>query len=289
MNKVLRLTGETLVCGIKVPNIAGGFGENKKAMLTKSIAEIHGKELKHVNEVINNNINRFVVDIDVIDLKQVGQTDLFSESGILTKAQIGNASNIYLLSERGYAKLLKIFDDDLAWDKYEEIIDGYFRMRDEIVSPLLAGKSNYLQIAPIIQDEFSIAKIFSEATGVKIDIANSIALTRTEKKTGESLEEYRKALPAAKHEVGIYTATELGVKIGGIRAVDINKKLLSAGLQYQDISTRISSKTSKEKTEKQWRLTAEGKKYAEEYPYDNHGHSGYQIKWNESVISLLNH
>ncbi|WP_255428441.1 ORF6C domain-containing protein [Sporosarcina sp. resist] len=49
----------------------------------------------------------------------------------MTKAQIGNSKNIYLLSERGYAKLLKVFEDDLAWDKYDELLDGYFQMRDE--------------------------------------------------------------------------------------------------------------------------------------------------------------
>lgn len=127
----LTIKGTTEVCGISVPNIAGGFGEEKKSMLAQHIGEIHGKENRQVNEAINNNRKRFKENIDVIDLKQIDQTDLFLESGILTKAQIGNSKNIYLLSERGYAKLLKVFEDDLAWDKYDEILDGYFQMRDE--------------------------------------------------------------------------------------------------------------------------------------------------------------
>ena len=44
------------------------------------------------------------------------------------------SNNIYLLSERGYSKLLKIMDDDLAWEKYDELVDNYFNMRQVINS-----------------------------------------------------------------------------------------------------------------------------------------------------------
>ena len=47
--------------------------------------------------------NRFRTGIDLLDLKQVISNNLFSDYGF-TKAQWGNANNIYLLSERGYAK-----------------------------------------------------------------------------------------------------------------------------------------------------------------------------------------
>lgn len=126
----LAVKEDILVCGIKVPNISGGFGINKKSMLAKHIAEIHNKELKKVNEVINDNRNRFKDNVDIIDIKQVGQADLFLETGILTKAQVGNAKHIYLLSERGYAKLIKMFNDDLSWDLYDQMLDEYFELRD---------------------------------------------------------------------------------------------------------------------------------------------------------------
>jgi len=287
MNKTLRLVGTTTICGVSVPKIAGGFGEDKKAMLAKTIAEIHGKQLMHVNEAINNNRSRFKDGIDIIDLKGTEFAIGLVDSEIMTRNSLNAANNIYLLSERGYAKLLKIFDDDLAWDKYEAILDEYFHMRDEIVYPLTTGRHNYLQIAPIIEDELAIAKLIADATGIKPGIANSIAINRIERKTGESMEEYKKALPSAEHETGIYTATELGLKIGGIRAVDMNKKLSSLGLQYRDTYTRTSKKTGDRKTEKQWRLSEEGRKYAEEFPYERNGHSGYQIKWNDSVMQLL--
>lgn len=33
-----------------------------------------------------------------------------------SKMQVSKAEHIYLLSERGYAKLVKIMDTDLAWE-----------------------------------------------------------------------------------------------------------------------------------------------------------------------------
>lgn len=126
----LKNIGKQHIGKYEFTGIEGGFGEGKKAMLVKDIAEIHTKEVKEINRLINNNIDRFKKDIDLIDLKQVISNHLFSEYGF-TKAQWGNANNIYLLSERGYSKLLKILEDDKAWEVYEELVDNYFSMRSE--------------------------------------------------------------------------------------------------------------------------------------------------------------
>lgn len=127
----LTIKGTTEVCGTTVPNIAGGFGEDKKSMLANYIAEIHEKELMFVNQNINRNRKRFKDGIDILDLKGTDFVITLSNNGILTQNAINRASNIYLLSERGYAKLLKVFEDNLAWDKYDELLDGYFSMREE--------------------------------------------------------------------------------------------------------------------------------------------------------------
>ncbi|CAM3081351.1 ORF6N domain-containing protein [Lactobacillus bombicola] len=124
----LRVIGTEHIGKVEFTGIEGGFGKNKKAMLVKDIAQIHSKEVKAINQAINMNRSRFREGIDLVDLKQVNQIDLFSELGF-TRAQWGNANHIYLLSERGYAKLLKILDDDKAWDIYDQLVDNYFNMR----------------------------------------------------------------------------------------------------------------------------------------------------------------
>lgn len=98
-------------------DIEGGFGQGKKAMLVKEIAEIHGREEKHINELINNNIKRFNVNIDIVNLLSSKDFEVVVDDlGLRTS---NRQKYSYLLSERGYSKLLKILEDDVAWEQYE--------------------------------------------------------------------------------------------------------------------------------------------------------------------------
>ncbi|MDD9149319.1 phage antirepressor KilAC domain-containing protein [Sporolactobacillus sp. CQH2019] len=130
MKNDLVISGTSTVAGVEIPNIIGGFGEDKKSMLAKQIAEIHGKTLKQTNQTINMNRKRFKNGVDVIDLKN-GQFDLPFEKLGFTKRDVAISKNIYLLSERGYAKLIKIFGDDKSWELYDQLLDGYFELREE--------------------------------------------------------------------------------------------------------------------------------------------------------------
>lgn len=126
--EALKVLGTEKVGKIEFTGIEGGFGEGKKAMLVRDIALIHKTDVRTINQTINRNRKRFKEGIDLIDLKQITHSDLFMKLRF-TKTQWGNANHIYLLSERGYAKLLKIMDDDKAWDIYDELVDNYFNMR----------------------------------------------------------------------------------------------------------------------------------------------------------------
>ena len=134
-NNELIIKGTVKVCGIDVPNIYGGFSKDQKVMLAKTVATIHSKELKHVNELINNNINNkyFEEGTDYIDLKKsVGSNDSLLELG-LTKQSISNSKNIYLLSQQGYTLLLKLLDTPLARKQYKIVIRDYFSLKESII------------------------------------------------------------------------------------------------------------------------------------------------------------
>ncbi|QYE96679.1 phage antirepressor KilAC domain-containing protein [Paraclostridium sordellii] len=133
MKRDLQVQGTTVINGVEIPNVLGGFGEGKKSLTDKTIAEIHNVEVREIRQLIKNNISRFKESIDYIDLKQINQNDVFFNLDF-TKAQVGNSKNIYLLSERGYAKLIKIMDSDIAWDIHDKLIDEYFAMREVINS-----------------------------------------------------------------------------------------------------------------------------------------------------------
>ncbi|MEB8855879.1 ORF6C domain-containing protein [Bacillus cereus] len=131
----IRLLGRRNIAGYEFTGIEGGFGEGKKAMLVKDIAVIHGRQSSRINERINENRKRFKDGIDIIDLLGVGLTDTEIKKYGFTQQAVnsyrGRNGNIYLLSERGYFKLLKILEDEKAWDIYDQFVDGYFNMREK--------------------------------------------------------------------------------------------------------------------------------------------------------------
>ena len=145
----LEVRGTQNFKGIEIPVIEGGFGEGKRCMGDKTIAEIHDMQTIHVRENISKNIKRFKEGIDFIDLKVIGDIDnnleLLTQLGY-TKMQISKAEHIYLLSERGYAKLIKIMDSDLAWEIHDELMDEYFAMREVINSDEQLKANLLLQI-----------------------------------------------------------------------------------------------------------------------------------------------
>ena len=65
----------------------------------------------------------------------------------------------------------------------------------------------------------------------------------------------------------------LKCKTGKPNAAEANRRLEAAGLM--------------ERRGKRWKLTEAGKAYGEEKPYVNHGHSDYQIVWNDRVYEAL--
>ncbi len=82
-------------------------------------------------------------------------------------------------------------------------------------------------------------------------------------------------LPPAEHEIGYLTPTQLAKKLGLKSAQEVNKKLVEFELQEADGNGSYT-------------LTEKGARYGEAIPFNNHGHSGYQIKWCEAVSIFFN-
>lgn len=130
-----------------------------------------------------------------------------------------------------------------------------------------------------IKDVASTAKTLMKMFAVKEGIAQATAFNMIEKAYCIDLSPVKQLIQPADHQTGYLTPTEIGMKMGGERANKINLMLADLKLQCQELGA---------KGKKIWRLTDSGKNYGEEFPYDaKTGHSGYQIKWNENVLSLL--
>lgn len=126
--EALKVLGIEKIGKIEFTGIEGGFGEGKKAMLAKDIATIHNQPVGNINRIVNNNRKWFEDGIDVIDLK-TNASDASVLQNTFTKAQWGNANNIYLFSERGYSMLVKFMNDEKATQVYKQLLNNYFNMR----------------------------------------------------------------------------------------------------------------------------------------------------------------
>lgn len=127
-------------------------------------------------------------------------------------------------------------------------------------------------ISTAVKDVDATAKQLMKLFAVKDGIAYAAAVNMVEQTYQMDMSPVKKLLPVATHETGFLNAGGVGAKLG-VNAKRANLLLCNKGLQVN--------------IDGQWRLTDAGKRYAEEMPYTNHGHSGYQIQWNESVIKEL--
>lgn len=176
----LTVTGKQNFMGIDIPVVWGGFGADKKCILDKTIAEIHNQPDREIRRRITDNIKRFRENVDIIDLKQrVGEShtlEILLSIGY-SKQAITQADHIYILSERGYGKLVKIMDTDLAWEIYDNIMDEYFELREQ-------KKQERLEV---VNETVKIFTDLQEKAGCSAEIRLLTAKTIIEKNTGITL------------------------------------------------------------------------------------------------------
>lgn len=202
----LKLLGKEKVGKFEFTGIEGGFGENKRAMLVKDIAAIHGSTVKRINELINRNRPRFLTGIDILDLK-IEKSMVVLNDLKFSKIEVNNANNIYMLSERGYAKLLKILEDDKAWEIYDELVDNYFNMRQAIKDnskEIIADKRLMIMEENAKTRKANLLYKIAMATESQSSAQSMLALAAKEL-TGEM------TIPVMKRKE--YSATEVGEKL----------------------------------------------------------------------------
>lgn len=224
MARELQITGTQMLNGQTVKVIEGGFGEGQKCMLAKTIAELHDEELRVINQIINRNRDEFEDGVDILDLKQITNCDLFLESGIFTKAQWGNATNIYLLSEQGYMLLVGFMKTDKAKEIRKQLRREYFQMRETLKCQRLEDLPSYE-----IQDPLERAIRWMEEYQEKEAFKQTAIVQQ---------EQLREMKPKADHYDEMMDKRTLW-KVGaiaqdfGISAVQLNKILATLKIQYK--------------------------------------------------------
>lgn len=221
----LQVKGTQSFMGKEIPVVEGGFGEGQKVILAKTIAEIHGMRIGKINELINTNIDEFEFGVDILDLKTKPYQGSVLENNLFTKAQWGNAKNIYLLSEQGYMALVMLMRTEKAKEIRKQLRKEYFAMREVINS-----------------DEQLKAKLLLDIyNGGQEGVIASKQLMELEKKP--LLETIEKQQPKVNtfdkfmNAEGLYTSTQMAKLFKMPSAMKLNKLLNVEGLIYKQGNT----------------------------------------------------
>ena len=255
--EALKVIGQEKIGKFEFTGIEGGFGKDKKAMTINDIAVIHSTTVKRLNELINRNRKRFKDGIDIIDLLSNKNFEVVLNDLGFNQNQINRSNHIYLLSERGYAKLLKIMDDDKAWDIYDELVDNYFNMR-------VAIKEN--KPAIVNQERLKIMKDNSATRRANILYKIAMATDSTSSKEAllaKAAEVLTGEMTIPVMKVKYYSAGEVGKKLG-IKAQKVGKIANRLGLKAEQPSQNKYGRWANSKSRysdkevPQWLYTDEG-------------------------------
>lgn len=100
----------------------------------------------------------------------------------------------------------------------------------------------------------------------------AVALQAIHEDTGLTTEPYRLALPSVEEPANL-NQTQLG-ELLGIKSRAVGDLLRGAGLMVTDEANQRV-------------VTEAGRKYGEMKPFNRNGHSGYEPRWNKSVLEVL--
>ncbi len=99
-------------------------------------------------------------------------SDLLTALGYSTQ-MITQAEHIYILSERGYAKLVKIMDTDQAWDIYNHLLDEYFLLRETARETFsIENLSRELQMFKAIFDSVARTELAQKEQAAALEAVN---------------------------------------------------------------------------------------------------------------------
>lgn len=100
----------------------------KRVVTFKDIDTVHQRPEGTASRNFNQNRQRFV---NAVDFFKISQKEL--PTNFVDNSKGGNPNiQVTLITESGYLMLVKSFTDDLAWKVQRELVDSYFRVKEQI-------------------------------------------------------------------------------------------------------------------------------------------------------------
>ena len=204
----LKINGTQEFMGMEVPIIYGGFGANCKDVLAKTVADIHGVDLKDINKLINNNLDEFEMGVDLLDLCTEDFKVIANHLGFITS---NGQKYCYLLSEQGYMALAGLMKTDKAREVRKEFRRNYFSMVETIQNALSEVDMKILNIIHADSDVSRALAIRDFSDCVTQPLRNE--LDKYERFLGDKLQPLTKTQLATKLDTSTGTLASLFKKL----------------------------------------------------------------------------
>ena len=205
------------------------------------IAEIHGKEMRRVNENFKYVREKLILNEDYFIIER----DKFSETDFPIQNFIpNNVKEIPLFTETGYMMLCKTFGDDFSWQLQRFLVRNYFNIQ-KLMHSIQNGEIEIRKKKE--PTEFEIRKLENESEMIRLEKAkllerlangitnekmkNTLIIHSANTVTGQLLLEPEKA------ERRSYTAGEISEMLKERYDIDITVNMLGR------ISTKYGMKT----------------------------------------------
>ncbi|MFG1399868.1 ORF6N domain-containing protein [Roseixanthobacter pseudopolyaromaticivorans] len=100
--------------------------KGERVVTLKQIDTVHEKAEGQARKQFNAHRTRFVEAVDFHEIKEPSEIRTLGFS----RPQGGTPDKVLLFTERGYGKIVKGWNDDLAWALHDAMQDAYFVVRD---------------------------------------------------------------------------------------------------------------------------------------------------------------
>ncbi|CAK0760976.1 KilA-N DNA-binding domain-containing protein [Gammaproteobacteria bacterium] len=249
--------------------------QGQRVVTLGMIDQVHQRPEGTAKRNFHENRNKLVEGEDFIELTA---DEIRTQS--LTDVFPPRTPKGIVIFESGYLMLVKSFQDDLAWQVQRQLVNGYFKAKDDgyrlepepIVRPHKSVKVN-TDAARSFKAFFSVAKMLGLDKNAAAISANQATIKTMGTNMLALLENSH--LEASNQESLAFTPSELGLRMG-ISGMKFNLLLEKNGFQ-----TKVG---------KDWMPTESARGYYRLYDTGKKHNSGapvQQVKWLDSVLPLV--
>lgn len=238
------------------------------------VDRVHGRADGTAGRNFRENRERFVEGEDFIELTS-------DEIRRMTKAGVfpHRTARGTLLTRRGYLKLVKPMNDDRAWAVQGEMIDRYFLVEE-------IGKENARRIAADAREarlqfkqHLAIAKLVGLTGNQAVLAANKATVAAV---GFDVLAAMGVTHLAAPQNEALLTPTDIGNRIGGMSAREVNMALIEHGYQaaFRDAHGAMYYEPTEKGVAAGGTMMDTGKRHGNGTPIR-------QLKWSSRIVDML--